>query len=131
MPERHLRHALAQREGDVLVLTILDAKLETEDVCARLREELMEVVTQSEAKKVVLDFRNVRTVSSVAFRPLLSVRRIMQQSNGRMLLCNLSESVAQMFYATRLLAADRPSAATFQEQSSLEAAIEHLKQEVD
>jgi len=129
MPERPLRHALVQMEGDVLIVTIVEPKLESEDVCARLREELIEAVTRADAKKVVIDFSNVRSASSVAFRPLLSVRRIMQQTNGRMVLCHLCQPIVQMFHATRLLAPDRPAAATFQEQSSVAAAIAELNRE--
>src|SRR5262249_37329762 len=108
MPERPMRHALVQMEGDVLIATVLDAELESEDVGAGLREDLMEAVTRVQAKKVVIDFCNVRTASSVAFRPLLSIRRIMQQTNGRMLLCHLCPQLLQMFQATRLLTPDRP-----------------------
>ncbi len=126
MAERALRHALVHMEGDILIATIVDAKLESEDVCARLREELLEAVTHAEARKVIVDFRNVQAASSVAFRPLLSIRRIMQQTNGRMLLCHLSEQILQMFHATRLLVPERPSMATFQELSTLSAAIAEL-----
>ena len=129
MAESSLRHALVHMEGDVLIVTIVDTKLESEDVCAKLREELIEVVTRAEAKKVVIDFRNVQCASSVAFRPLLSVRRIMQQTNGRMLLCHLSSQVVQMFHATRLLIPERPSLATFQEQANLAAAVAELKRD--
>src|SRR5262249_20972834 len=120
------RHSQAHMESDVLVLTLVATTLDSEDVCATLRDDLIRAVTETGTRKVVIDFRNVRSVSSVAFRPLLSVRRIMQQVSGRMLLCNLAEPVAHMFHATRLLNADQPAAATFQELRSLADAVTEL-----
>jgi anti-anti-sigma factor len=111
----------------VLVLTIVDNRLWDEKPCAELRNELITAVAETGAKKIVLDMSNVDSVSSVAFRPLLSLRRVVEDARARMVLCGLSELVAEVFRATRLLISGHSSVAPFEARSDLPSAIAALR----
>lgn len=126
MAEPTYRHVKTRVEQDVLVLTLLDKQILDEQACGVLRQELIDAVTRSGLKKVVVDFRFVEYVASVAFRPLLSLRRKVGDLGGRMVLCNLSEFVEDVFRVTRLLVSEHATTAPFEHQSSLTAAVRAL-----
>jgi anti-anti-sigma factor len=111
----------------VLVLTILDAELTREEQCTAIREELLEAIEQG-TKKILVDFQHVKYVSSVAFRPLLSLRRRVHEIEGRLVLCNLAPPVADVFKVTRLLINSRSSPALFEEQTTVAAGIACLNE---
>jgi anti-anti-sigma factor len=112
----------ANFELEVLVLTLVDAKLQDEQTAEELLQETVANVEHYQARKVVVDFRQVRYVSSVAFRPLLCLRRHLQEVNGRMVLCNLSSVAGDVFRTTKLVSADGSFTAPFEIASDLSAA---------
>src|SRR5207245_2416840 len=121
-------HVKVTTEQGVLILTLLDKELRTETQCAAVREVFLDAVKQAGAKKVVVDFRFVHFLSSVAFRPLLSLRRLVHETAARLVLCGLSEMVAEVFHATRLLISTHATAAPFEEKPDVAAAIAYLNQ---
>jgi anti-anti-sigma factor len=124
-PARHLRTAIT--EG-VLVVTITDSELRGDTLADTLRQELVTAVTESGADKVVLDFGNVqRLSSSTALRPLLSLRHRLQDTGGRMVLCNLRPLVEEMFGVLRLISTSSSQPAPFDVQPDVRSAIAFLK----
>ena len=117
-------HVKARTEAGVLVLTILDQQVTGEEQCLALREELLDAAGQG-SQKIAVDFQHVEYVSSVAFRPLLSLHRRVHQLEGRLVLCNLQPLVAEIFQATGLLI-DSRAPSVFEEQPTLAAAIASL-----
>jgi anti-sigma B factor antagonist len=117
-------HVAARTESGVVILTIKEKQLTGEDLCAAIREEMLSAV--QEKAKVIVDFSQVEYVSSVAFRALLSLRRRIHQLEGRLVLCNLSPLVSEVFKATRLLINSRSSPSMFEEQPTVEAGIAAL-----
>jgi anti-anti-sigma factor len=115
-------------EQGVLILTISEKELTGEDLCAGLRDELVLTVRESGAKNIVIDFRYVRFVASVAFRTLLGLLREVEHRNARMALCNLSPVVAEIFHATGLLITSRSTAPLFEERPDVAAAIAFLNE---
>ena len=118
-------HVTARTESGVLVLTIMEKQLTGEDLCDAIREELVDAVQQG-TSKVIVDFAHVEYVSSVAFRALLSLRRRVQDIEGRLVLCNLSPLVAEVFKVTRLLINSKSSPSMFEEQPTVASAIAAL-----
>ena len=118
-------HVTARTESGVLVLTIMEKRLTGEDLCDAIREELLDAV-QQETSKAIVDFQHVEYVSSVAFRALLSLRRRLHDTEGRLVLCNLSPLVAEVFNVTRLLINSKSSPSMFEEQPTLAGAIAAL-----
>jgi anti-anti-sigma factor len=90
-------------ENGVLVLTIIRQQIEGEDLAAGLREDLLAAVTHSRLNRVVLDLRNTRYVSSVAFWPLLTLRRQLNDQGGKLLLCGLTGAVHDIFTSTKMI----------------------------
>jgi anti-anti-sigma factor len=118
-------HVTARTESGILILTIVETQLTGEELCAAIREELLDAV-QQRAEKIIVDFRHVEYVSSVAFRALLSLHRRVRDMEGRLVLCNLSPLVAEAFKATRLLINSKSSPSMFEEQPTVAAAIAAL-----
>src|SRR5207244_4041391 len=78
MSEPHFRHLKSRVEQGVLVLTLTEAQLQDEKIAESLLHELMTAVDQAATGKVVIDFSHLKYLSSVAFRPLLNLRRKLQ-----------------------------------------------------
>ncbi len=129
MVESSFRHLKSRTEQGVLVLTIAEAQLHGDALADSLKQELRAAVAQHQAQNVVLDFQHVQSLSSETFRPLLSLRRHLQEARGRMVLCNLSPPVAKAFQVTRLVSTSRASGTTFETQADVAAAIASLKTE--
>jgi anti-anti-sigma factor len=121
--ETHLTRAT--REG-VLVLTIRAAQLQGDRLLTALRHDLEQAIGWGEAGDVVLDLRHVQSLSSAALRPLLSLRRDLEERGRRLVLCELSPAVTGVFRAVRVIGGSRASAAVFEVQPDLDAAVTHL-----
>jgi anti-anti-sigma factor len=122
MPELLYHHL----ECPVIVLGITEPQLQGDPVADALREDLLAAVDRSGARSVVLDFGRVTYVSSVAFRPLLSLHRKLKQRGGRLVLCGMNERVTEVFHVTRLISTTGTSAAPFESQANVPAAVASL-----
>jgi anti-anti-sigma factor len=110
----------------VAVLTISEPQLQGDPISEALRTELLDAVDRCGALHVVLDFQHVTFVSSVAFRPLLSLHRKLKERGGRLVLCGMKERVAEVFHVTRLVSTTGTSAAPFELQADAPAAVASL-----
>ena len=63
-----------------------------------LDSKIKEVV--DDAKKLVFDFSGLEYISSAGLRVLLGTLQIMEEKNGEMVICNLTESVRVVFELT-------------------------------
>src|SRR5690348_14790577 len=93
----------------VLVLTIQEPQLQGDRLLKALGRELDQAVAAPEVRNVVLDFRNVKSLTSAAFRPLLALRRALEERGGRVAFCHLTPVVAEAFRATRMISTSRAS----------------------
>jgi anti-anti-sigma factor len=127
-PERYLRSCVEQ---GVLVLTITETKIQSDDIADALRQEMLAAVARSGIRKVVIDFRHAQYLSSTAFRPLLSLRRKLQEDGGQIILCGLSSVVGDIFYTTRMIDPSGSVKAVFDMQPDVASAIAFLNQAPD
>jgi anti-anti-sigma factor len=125
MPKPHVE---AVQDRGVLVLTIQDEELHSDPIAEALRQELLTGIRQSGLKKLVLDFRNVRFITTIAFQPLLSVRRKVNELGGQLLICELSPAVAEVFEVTRLISTKPGVLAAFDHEARRADAITRLSQ---
>jgi anti-anti-sigma factor len=125
-PETPFRHLRSTTEGDVLVLSIIDSQLQDEQVAANLLQELLQQVDQHAARKVVVDFQRLKYMSSVAFRPFLTLRRTLREAGGRLVICSLSNAVGDIFYTTRLISDAGSMAAPFEMAPDVTTAVARL-----
>jgi anti-anti-sigma factor len=114
-------------EQGVLVLTVTRQQIEGEASAAGLKEELLDVVSRHALNKVVLDLKNTRYVSSIAFWPLLRLRQFLNDQQGRLILCGLSGAVHEVFTSTRMVSASGALDAPFEMAADRDLAIARLR----
>jgi anti-anti-sigma factor len=110
-------------EQGVLVLTVLRRQIEGEDIATGLKEELLATVARHGANKVVLDLKNTCYVSSIAFWPLLALRRQLADNYGRLIICGLTGAVHDIFTTTRMVSSAGASSSPFEMAPDRESAV--------
>jgi anti-anti-sigma factor len=127
LPDPQYSHVKCSNIQDILILTLTEAQVMGDTLAEALRQEMVQAVTTAGVKKVIVDLAQVSYLSSVGFRPLLSLRRKLQDQGGRMVLCNLSIEVTEVFRATRMITSSvRSSSFVFEAQPNLPMAIASL-----
>lgn len=116
----------ASVEQGVLVLTVTRRQIEGEDHAAALKEELLSAVAKHGLAKVVLDLKNTRYVSSIAFWPLLTLRRQLAAQNGKLIICGLSGAVEEVFTTTKMVSSSGAMNAPFEMAPDRESAVARL-----
>jgi anti-anti-sigma factor len=116
-------------EDGVLVLTILCRQIEGHEIANQLRQELLEAVKQANATRVIVDMQHTRYLSSVAFWPLLALRKHLHEVGGKLLICGLSGSVGDVFYTTKMVDSTGASNAPFEMAESCQIAVARLRDE--
>jgi len=102
MEENSSRIRVSQ-EGNVTIVELTDSKILDEASIAKIGEELDEIVKQSEGKiRLVLDFINVRHMSSSTLSMLITLQKHVAERNGLLVLCNIHPQIFQAFKITRL-----------------------------
>jgi anti-anti-sigma factor len=110
----------------VMVLAITETEIKGDLQAEQIRDEFLAAYGPSGAINVVLDFAKVTWLTSAGFRPLLSLHRRIRERGGRLVLCNLSPKVAEIFEVTRLVSSAGSSVAPFEKQPDVPAAIASL-----
>jgi anti-anti-sigma factor len=108
---------------EVVVLTIRLERVANYDLAQGMERELLAAVEGAPAPKVVVDLRHLVYMSSVGYGPFISLRVLVRDAGGRLVLCGLSPVLKEMFDATRLLINPRSPKSLFEFADSLEGAI--------
>ena len=116
----------ATLEQGVLVLTVLHRQIEGEEIADALKEELLAAVAAHNARWVVLDLKNTRYVSSIAFWPLLRLRQHLNEVEGRLIICGLTGSVHEVFTMTKMVSSSGSLNAPFEMAADRETALSRL-----
>jgi anti-anti-sigma factor len=130
MTQPQYRHLQSLTVDGALVLTITHPELRSGDfeMIDLLRAELLEAVSRSGMRRIVVDLSRVEYVGSAGFRPLLSLRKRLQEVGGEMLLCGLCPEVRDVFLTSRLINASGSSAAPFGVEPDAAHAVARLNQ---
>jgi anti-sigma B factor antagonist len=84
------------------IITFTDEKiLEEKDVQA-LQESIMSVIEQADRISLILDFRNVRFLSSAVLGLLIRVSKKVYEHDGQLKLCGINPKIYKIFKITRL-----------------------------
>lgn len=110
-------------ERGVLVLTLTQQQIEGEEAAMALKDELLAALAQQAIYKVVLDLKNTRYVSSIAFWPLLALKKQLAEHGGRLLVCGLTGAVHEVFTTTKMVSSAGSLNAPFEMAPDREAAI--------
>ena len=113
-PEFQFRYLDVKTVQDVLILTVLEPNLRGDQVAEEIYLEMLAAVDRTGLHKIVLDLGNALLFSSVAFRPLLGLRRKLKELGGHLVLCNLSHALTEIFRTTRLITSHGSSPPPFE-----------------
>jgi anti-sigma B factor antagonist len=84
------------------VVTFTEEKiLEDKDIQA-LQESIMSVIAQTGGINLILDFCNVRFLSSAVLGLLIRVSKKVYEHDGQLKLCNINPKIYEIFKITRL-----------------------------
>jgi anti-sigma B factor antagonist len=84
------------------VVTLIDERILEEDDIRALREAIMSIVDQAGRLRMILDFRNVRFLSSAVLGLLIRISKKIYESGGELRLCNIDKKLQEVFKITRL-----------------------------
>src|SRR6202045_5301545 len=86
--------------GDVTVVNFTDRKILDEQNIQIIGEQLFSLVDESGRRKLLLNFANVEYLSSAALAKLITLNKKLQQLGGRLILCNISDQIYEVFEIT-------------------------------
>ncbi len=105
--------------GNATIMSFTDEKiLEEKDINA-LQESITSVIEQAERINLILDFGNVRFLSSAVLGLLIRISKRIYERDGQLRLCNINPKIYEIFKITRLTK-------TFDIYNSIESATEGL-----
>lgn len=84
------------------IVTFTDEKILEEMDIQALRESLESVILPGEGIKLILDFCNVRFLSSAVLGLLIRVSKKVYEKGGQLRLCGINAKIYEIFKITRL-----------------------------
>jgi len=125
-PFAHLRTRLEQ---GVLIVTVTAPHIRSTafELVDALRQELFDAIADIPQPRVALDLSQIEYFGSGGIRPLLSLRRRLQDEGGQLVLCNLSPQVEEVLRTTRLIGPAEATPAAFDVEADVAAAIARLQ----
>jgi len=108
--------------GSATVVSFTDEKILEERDIKELQESLMSGIESASGKmSLILDFGNVRFLSSAVLGLVIRVSRRIYEQEGQLRLCNINPKIYEIFKITRLTK-------TFDIHTDVESAAEDLSQ---
>lgn len=86
-----------EREAEVTIVTITDTSGFDNPNSDAFRTSILSVVSPDQAERLALDLGKLDTVSSSGIVALLSLKRVIEANQGRLVLFGLEPSVRQVF----------------------------------
>jgi anti-sigma B factor antagonist len=102
MPPQLKPRLLVRRAGNVTVVGFADRMLVNEDLIREVGDELHELVDVKQVDNLLLNFSDVRFMSSSLLGLLLPLMRALQGRGGQMKLSNLAPSLREVFTVSKL-----------------------------
>jgi anti-sigma B factor antagonist len=87
---------------DVTVVTFQDISILDALQIDEIGEELYDLVDKKDRRKLILDFANVKFLSSSALGVLITLHKKSTTAKGRVVLCSLRDDLKKVFEITRL-----------------------------
>ena len=94
---------LVENGTDVTLVTFEDETILEEQQIRRFERALLPVVRANEQKRLVLNFQNVRFMSSSFLGLLVKVYKRVVEVGGHLQLCNLDPKLYKVFEITQLV----------------------------
>lgn len=106
---------------NAIIVSFTDEKILEEKDINSLQESIMSVIEQTEQINLILDFSNVKFLSSAVLGLLIRISKRIYEHNGRLRLCNIDPKIYEIFKITRLTK-------TFDIYKNIESATKDLSQ---
>lgn len=87
---------------DVTLVTFADERIVDEDQIRKLQESFRPVIEKNDNKKLVLNFANVKFMTSAFLGLLIRIHKKVCESGGRLQLSNLDSNIRKVFEITQL-----------------------------
>ncbi len=84
------------------IITFTDEKILEEKDIQALQESIMSMLEQAERLNMILDFCNVRFLSSAVLGLLIRISKKIYERDGQLRLCNINPKIYEIFKITRL-----------------------------
>ena len=84
------------------IATFTDEKILEEKDIRALQESIMSIIEQAGRINLILDFCNVRFLSSAVLGLLIKVSKRVYERDGKLGLCNINPKIHEIFKITRL-----------------------------
>ncbi len=84
------------------IITFTDEKILEERDIRALQESIMSVIEQTERINLILDFCNVRFLSSAVLGLLIRISKNVYERDGQLRLCSINPKIYEVFKITRL-----------------------------
>jgi anti-sigma B factor antagonist len=84
------------------IVSFVDEKILEEMDIRALQETIMSVIEQSKGINLILDFGNVRFLSSAVLGLLIRISKRVYEQDGRLKLCSINPKIYEVFKITRL-----------------------------
>lgn len=102
MPAPAKQHLYVRSVEGVTVVGFADRMLVSEEVIQVVGEQLLELVGKKDSRNVLLDFSEVRFMSSALLGVLLPVVRKLTKEGGQLKLCSLAPPLKEVFEVSKL-----------------------------
>jgi anti-anti-sigma factor len=113
-----------KEHGRVTVLELTLQALRDAPTAYALRDQVLASLGTPLPEHLVLDLRHITSIGSMGFLVFLALRR--QSESSRIVLCNVSEPIRDMFQACRLISDDPSAKMPFELAATLEKALDRL-----
>jgi len=84
------------------IVTFTDEKILEENDIRALQESVMSVIEQGRRINLILDFCNVRFLSSAVLGLLIRISKKIYEQDGQLRLCSINPKIYEIFKITRL-----------------------------
>jgi anti-anti-sigma regulatory factor len=111
------QHLLIRREGEVLVVELIDPKLFDTTTVTQLQDELLLLVDTERPSKAVVDFVRVVHCSTAVINGLLRAKKRVFANGGQLKLCGMTTGIRDAYKMLNL------DGTVFQIYDTLEKAV--------
>jgi len=94
---------IVENGTDVTIVTFEDENILEEQQIHRLERALLPIVRENEQKRLVLNFQNVRFMSSSFLGLLVKIHKRVVEMDGHLQLFNLDPKIHKVFEITQLV----------------------------
>ncbi|MDG2380442.1 MAG: STAS domain-containing protein [Pirellulaceae bacterium] len=121
MGELGTRYIESSTQDGVLVIKILATAMRDTQVCYGIRDQMIEAIDPDQTQNVIIDLENLTFIGSIGFLGFLAVRRKIPKS--RIIVCNLTDTIREMFLLCRLISEDNSADSPFEVRATLQESL--------